>query len=110
MKWQLNHIAMPPVATLVNTFLKPHRRWLIGLALALLCAGLIAAWTAKRNAQREFDAARGRLEKQSLVAFERETRPALPSSEIELIQSSRNTRSLARFNNSIFAATDGGLV
>jgi ligand-binding sensor domain-containing protein len=27
-----------------------------------------------------------------------------------LIQSSRNTRSLARFNDSIFAATDGGLV
>jgi ligand-binding sensor domain-containing protein len=110
MKWPLDHIAMPPVTTLANTFLKPRRRWLIGLALALLCAGLIAAWMVKRNAQREFDAARSRLEKQSLVAFEREARPALPGGEIKLIQSSRSARSLARFNDSIFAATDGGLV
>jgi ligand-binding sensor domain-containing protein len=87
-----------------------RRRWLVGLALALLCAGLIAAWTVKRNAQREFDAARSWLEKQSFVPFEKEARPALPGGEIKLIQSSRHTRSLARFNNSIFAATDGGLV
>ncbi len=110
MKWPLDHIAMPPVTMLANAFLKLRRRWLIGLALALLCAGLISAWMVKRNAQREFDAARSRLEKQSLVAFEREARPALASGEIKLIQSSRNTRSLARFNDSIFAATDGALV
>jgi len=110
MKWPLNHIAMPPVTTLANIFLKPRRRWLIGLALALLCAGLIAAWMVKRHAQREFDAARSRLEKQLLVAFEREARPALSGGEIKLIQSSRHTRSLARFHDSIFAATDGALV
>ena len=110
MKWQLNQIAAAPVTTLANTFLKPRRRWLIGLALALLCAGLIAAWMVKRNAQREFDAARTWLERQSFVPFEKEARPALPGSEIKLIQSSRHTRSLARFNDSIFAATDGGLV
>lgn len=110
MKWPLDHIAMPPVTTLANTFLKPRRRWLIGLALALLCAGLITAWMVKRNAQREFNAARSLLDKQSLVAFEREARPALLSGEIKLIQSSRHIRSLARFNNSIFAATGGGLV
>ena len=110
MKWPLNQIAAAPVTALANTLLKSRRRWLIGLALLLLCAGLIAAWVVKRNAQREFDAVRALLEKQSFVPFERETRPALAGSEIKLIQSSRHTRGLARFHDSIFAATDGGLV
>ncbi len=108
MKWPLNQFTATPITTLANTFLNPRRRWLIGLAL--LCAGLIVAWTVKRNAQREFDAAWSRLEKQSFVPFEKETRLALPGGEIKLILSSRNTRSLARFHDSIFAATDGGLV
>ncbi|MGE0128595.1 MAG: hypothetical protein AB7U82_10990 [Blastocatellales bacterium] len=108
MKWppeQINPITAPVVA-----LLKSHRRLLMALSLLFAGAILIAAWTIKRRAEREFDAARASLEKQSLVTVEKEMRRAFAGNEVELIQSSRAIRSLARFNGSVFAATDGGLV
>lgn len=108
MKWPLEHIN--PIPAQAAAFLKSHRRRLIAISLLIAGAILAAAWTIKRQAEREFEAARESLEKQSLVAFEKETRRAFAGNEVKLIQSIRNTRGLARFNGSAFAATDGGLV
>jgi ligand-binding sensor domain-containing protein len=110
MKWSLNQIAKSPITLLTGAFLKTDRRLLIGSALLLASVVLIVAWTVKRQANRELDAARATREKQAFAPFEREARQPLAADGIKLIQNSRNTRSLARFQDSIFAATDGGLV
>jgi ligand-binding sensor domain-containing protein len=110
MKWPLNQIVMALNTTLTATFRRSHLRWFVGLSLPLLCVALIISWVVKRRVEREFDLARAQQERQAFVPFERERRQALAGDGIELIQSARHTRSLAQFNNSIFAATDGGLV
>src|SRR5262249_21979732 len=46
----------------------------------------------------------------SLAPFEKEIRRAFAGDEVRLIQSSHSARGLARFDGSVFAATDGGLV
>jgi len=108
MKWpfyQINTIPAPAAA-----FLKSHRHLLMALSLLIACAILAAAWTVKRRAEREFEAARASLEKQSLVHFGKEIRRSFAGNEVKLIQSIRGARGLAKFNGAVFAATDGGLV
>lgn len=84
-------------------------QWVIGLLLLQVAVVAVGAWQIKRRAQHELDATRANLERQTFVPFEKRTLPAIASDGIRLIQSSKVVRSLARFNNSYFAATDGGL-
>jgi len=110
MKWpsyQINLIHSPAQAVV---FLRSRRRWLAPLSALVVIAILVAAWAIKRRAEREFEAARALSEKQSLAPFEKETRRAFASDEVRLIQNSRGARGIARFDGSVFAATDGGLV
>ncbi len=110
MKWPLNQIDLFPSHTLTEALLRRKGRLLAALALLVAIAVLIAAWTVKRRADREFEAARALSEGRAFAPFEKDARRAFAGDGVELIQSSRATRGLARFNDSVFAATDGGLV
>ncbi len=110
MRWPLDRIKPFASPALAVAFLKSHHRRLAALASLVAMAGLIAAWAIKRQADREFEAARALSEARAFAPFEKEPRRAFAGDEVRLIQSSRATRGLAGFNGSIFAATDGGLV
>src|SRR5215813_3161816 len=110
MKWQLNQINPLQSSAPAAAFLRSHRRLLAALALLIAVAVVIAAWTVKRRAEREFEAARASAEERPFAPFEKDLRRATGGDGVRLIQSSGATRGLARLNGSVFAATDGGLV
>src|SRR5262245_63540910 len=110
MKWPLNQIKLLLTTAQAVAFLKRRRRSLIALASLTVIAALIIGWTVKRRADREFEAARVLSEGRAFAPFEKDAMRAFAGDEVKLIQSSRAARGLARFNGSIFAATDGGLV
>jgi ligand-binding sensor domain-containing protein len=92
-------------------FLSGRRRLLLCLAALVLFVSAGGAWRIKREAQAQLDRERERLEKQNLVPFEKSVRPSLARrEEIQLWQSTKRTNALARFGDSYYAATDGGLV
>src|SRR5262245_59566287 len=108
MKWTLKQYS----DLLIPMLKKPeiNHRALIGVVILLALVGGLTAWSVKRRANREFDAARSALERQALVPFDRELRQSPAPGGVTLIQSHRGVRDLERFNDSYFAATDGGLV
>jgi hypothetical protein len=110
MKLQLDQTNPLQSPSRAAAFLKSRRRPLAALALLIAIAVLIVAWTVKRRAEREFEVARMLLEERSLAPFEKDARRAFAGAGVRLIQSSRAIRGLARFNGSVFATTDGGLV
>lgn len=64
----------------------------------------------KNEAAGKLRAARAEQSKQDEIPFVKTIRRPLDRKEIEIWQSSENVRAVADFNNSIFAATDGGLM
>lgn len=88
---------------------KHNRKFVIGLLL-LQVAVVVAVWQIKRSAQRELAAAAADLAGQSSVTFDKQLLPAINSEGITLIQNSRVVRAVAGFGDSLFAATEGGLV
>lgn len=109
MKPKLSQLAARPKPSLTGG-LKYSRQLVIGLLLLQVAIVAIAAWQIKRRAQRELDAMRSDLARQTFVPFEKRTLPAISGADIKLMQSSKATHSLARFNDSYFVATDGGLL
>ena len=87
-----------------------NRTALIVVAVLILVASAIAVWRIRDRAQRQLDEERARLEKQNLIPFEKKLRSSIVSKELELWQSYKDTRGVARFKDSYFVATDGGLV
>lgn len=84
--------------------------------LFLVCAGLCllsllfgALWV-REQAARSLAAERARLNRQEFIPFEKIARTPLAPREIRFLQNTQNTRALARFQDSYFTATDGGLV
>src|SRR5262245_16352547 len=110
MKWTLNHNNLLSSLARAAAFLRSHRRLLAAFALLIAIAVLIVAWTVKRRAEREFEASRTLLEERPFAPFDKDARRAFAGDGVRLIQSSRATRGLARFNGSVSAATDGGVV
>src|SRR5262245_50594351 len=110
MKWTLNQINLLSAPARAAAFLRSHRRSVAAFALLIAIAVLIVGWTVKRRAEREFETSRTILEERPFAPFEKDMRRAFAGDGVKLIQSSRPTRGLARFNGSVFAATDGGLV
>jgi ligand-binding sensor domain-containing protein len=95
----------------LKDFLSGRRRLLVCLSGLVLLFAAGGAWRIKREAQAQLDRERARLEKQDLVPFEKSVRPGLARREqIQVWQGTRSTDALARFRDSYFAATDGGLV
>lgn len=91
-------------------WLKHSRQLVVGLLLLQMAVVAGVAWQIKRRAQRELDAARAQVAQQAVVPFEKRTLPTFTGEGITLMQNNNATRSLARFNDSYFAATDGGLL
>ena len=113
MKAKLSQLAVSfaPLATLNprEWLLKRPRQIVAGLLLLqIFVVGIV--WHATRQAQRELAEVTAELARQAVVPFEKRLLPAINGEDIALMQSSRGTRALARFNDSLFAATEGGLV
>ncbi|HJU54640.1 MAG TPA: hypothetical protein VJ715_08720, partial [Pyrinomonadaceae bacterium] len=77
--------------------------------LCLLSALALALWV-REQARRSLAAERARSVGQEFVPFERRARVPLRRDEIKFWQNTEATRDLVRFQDSYFAATDGGLV
>jgi len=82
---------------------------LLLLVLALI-AGLISVWQVKQRADQKLAEERARREKQNLVPFEQKLLKPISSKAIEIWQNHQATRAIARFNDSYFLASDGGLI
>jgi ligand-binding sensor domain-containing protein len=86
-----------------------HKTLLL-LLVVLLMVGLVGAWRVKHQADLRLAAERARQEKQNLVPFEQRLLEPISSKGIEIWQSHQTTRAIARFNDSYFVASDGGLI
>lgn len=78
-----------------------------GLGVVLFLTG--AFWI-RDEARQTLARERARLAGYGVIPFERVTRPPLKTPEVRFWQNTENTRAIARFKDSYFAATDGGLV
>jgi ligand-binding sensor domain-containing protein len=87
-----------------------NRKTLIVLTISLLFVSFIGLWRIRDRAQHQLEEERARLERQNIVPFERKLCPSLASKELTVWQGFRNSRAVARFKDSYFVATDGGLV
>src|SRR6185369_4673400 len=87
-----------------------NKRTLVLLAGLFLFAGLLAGWLIKQRADRSLAEERARLEKLNIVPFEHRSYTQTNNPAISVWQSYKTTRAIERFNDSIFVATDGGLV
>ena len=87
-----------------------NKRTLVLLAGLFLFAGLLAGWLIKQRADRSLAEERARLEKLNIVPFEHRSYSQTNNPAISVWQSYKTTRAIERFNDSIFVATDGGLV
>ncbi|HJT27930.1 MAG TPA: hypothetical protein VJ784_11015 [Pyrinomonadaceae bacterium] len=88
----------------------PIRKTLLLLLVLALIAGLIGVWQVKQRADRQLAEERARRDKQNLIPFEQKLFKPIDSKAIEIWQSHQSTRAIARFNDSCFVATDGGLI
>ena len=104
-----------------ETFVRRTQLWFAGLAtlvrpaatlltILILGASFIGVWRIRNRAQARFAEERERIEKQNVVPFEKKFYAAITNTEIQVWQSHKSTRAIARFGNSYFVATDGGLV
>jgi ligand-binding sensor domain-containing protein len=88
----------------------PIRKTLLLLLVLALIAGLISVWQVKQRADLRLAEERARREKQNLVPFEQKLLKPISSKAIEIWQNHQATRAIARFNDSYFLASDGGLI
>ena len=93
-----------------NTALVFNRKSLIVLTIAILFASFVGLWRIRDHAQRQLAEERALLEKQNVVPFEKRLCPFLTSKELTVWQGYSDSRAIARFKDSYFVATDGGLV
>lgn len=88
----------------------PIRKTLLLLLVLALIAGLVSVWRVKQRADQRLAEERARREKQNLVPFEQKLLKPISSKAIEIWQNHQATRAIARFNDSYFVASDGGLI
>jgi ligand-binding sensor domain-containing protein len=86
------------------------KRTLILLAGLALSGTLLGAWLIKQHAERSVAEERSLLEKQNIIPFEHKSYSQINNPAISIWQSYKTTRAIEKFNDSIFVATDGGLV
>src|SRR5262245_25403073 len=80
------------------------------LILVLVIGAVVGAWQVKQRADRQLAEERARLEKQDLIPYEKKKLNPISSKAIEIWQARQATRAIARFNDSYFVASDGGLI
>jgi hypothetical protein len=86
------------------------KRSSIPFAVLALAGVLTCTWVIKQRAERSLAEERSRLEKQTVIPFEQKSYSPINNPAISIWQSYKATRAIEKFNDSIFAATDGGLV
>lgn len=82
----------------------------IAITILVLALAFIGVWRIRSRAQAQLAEERERLEKQNIVPFEKKFYSAIANNDIQVWQSYKATRAIARFGDSYFVATDGGLV
>src|SRR5437764_11725820 len=87
-----------------------NKRTLILLAGVGLSGCLAGAWFIKQRADRTVMKERSLLEKQNIIPFEYKSYSQINNPAISIWQSYKTTRAIEKFNDSIFVATDGGMV
>ncbi len=75
-----------------------------------MLAAALWGFVSVRRAHSGLEQARSRVDARNAVRFERSRLEPLKRDGVRLFQSTRSVRALARFRDSYFAATDGGLV
>jgi len=85
------------------------RKSLTCVACLLIIACLFGAWRIRSRALDQLTQARENLNRQG-IPFEKNVRAPLTINRIQFWQSTRNVKAIARFGDSYFAATDGGLI
>jgi ligand-binding sensor domain-containing protein len=98
------------IRALLNPAFIFNRKSLVVLAISILFASFTALWRIRDHAGRQLEAERALLERQNILPFEKQLRPVFASKELTVWQGYRNSRAVARFRDSYFVATDGGLV
>jgi len=88
----------------------PTRKTLLLLLVLALIAGLVGVWQIKQRADQQLADERARRDKQDLIPFEQKLLKPIGSKAIEIWQNHQSTRAIARFNDSYFVASDGGLI
>jgi len=78
--------------------------------IVVLAGALTGAWVIKQRAERSVAEERSRLENKNVIPFELRAYSKINNPAISIWQSFKATRAIEKFNGSIFAATDGGLV
>ncbi len=75
-----------------------------------MAASLLAASVIKHRADKSLADGRSQREKETLIPFEHKSYSQINDPAISIWQSYKTARAIAKFNDSIFVATDGGLV
>jgi ligand-binding sensor domain-containing protein len=102
----------PPIfdGTLLMRKPRSPRQWLLLLLVLSLGAGLLRVWQVKQRADLRLAEERARRDKQDVIPFEQKLLEPITSKAIEIWQNHQSTRAIARFNDSYFVASDGGLI
>jgi hypothetical protein len=87
-----------------------NKRTLILLAFLALFVSVLGAWIIEQCAERSVAEERSQIEKQNIIPFEHKSYSPINNPAISIWQSYKTTKAIERFNDSIFVATDGGLV
>jgi ligand-binding sensor domain-containing protein len=87
-----------------------NKRTLLALACLALLGSVSGVWIIKQRAEKSLAEQRSRLEKENIIPFEHKSYSTINNPAISIWQSYKTTRAIEKFNDSIFVATDGGLV
>ncbi len=86
------------------------RRLLAALSCLVLLATLFGAWRVRENARGQLALEREAQARRDEIPFEKNARAPLRRRDITFRQSTAASRDIARFGDSYFIATDGGLL
>ena len=95
---------LPALKTIAN------RKMLLSLLVLSLIVAVAGAWRVKQRADQQLAEERARREKQNLIPFEQKLLKPISSKAIAIWQNHQTTRAIAKFNDSYFVASDGGLI
>src|SRR6185503_15883825 len=87
-----------------------NKRTLVLVVSLTLVAALLVTWVIKRRAEARLAEERSRLAQQNFIPYEHKSYSQIDNPAISVWQSYKTTRAIEKFNDSVFVATDGGLV
>jgi len=98
---------------IISRLPKPARMLLFVAVMFLFCGFVLLVTEARfiyQRTEQALEKERQKQSKQNAVAFSRVSLTPHFNQNVSIIQSPKNVRSIANYQNSIFAATDGGLL